>query len=163
MLLPAGQHWLGVKDGDHRARAIARRGYAWHEYKDNRPHLLFAGPGEKMVLLTEGCNAVWVWRKFIDDSGQTGVNCALFRNESNVRSSLLIIEACELAARRWPGERQYTYVDADKVESHKFGKLKPGWCYLKAGWAFVRGSDGKPLLTGSGKHILEYWPGRENK
>jgi len=41
------------------------------------PPKLFVGPGEKLVLRTWECDAIWVWRKFIDDSGQEGINCAI--------------------------------------------------------------------------------------
>lgn len=121
--------WYGVKDGDDRARALMRRHYSWYEYSDGRPHLLFVGPGEKMVLLTADCRAVFVWRKYLDDGGQLGVNCAAFRNESDRLSSELIREAVEVAWRRWPGERLFTFVDPRKVRS-----TNPGYCFIRAGW-----------------------------
>jgi hypothetical protein len=90
-------HWLPAKDGDARVFDLMRRHYTFHAYKDrrrqdlsNRNRHLVVGPGEKMVLLTVDCSALFIWRKFIDDSGQTGVNCAVFHNESNVRSELIL-------------------------------------------------------------------------
>ena len=81
-------HWLPVKDGDPRAAALYRRHYSCYQYADNRRadpsnrnRFLIVGPGEKMVLMTVDCSALFVWRKFIDKSGQAGVNCAVFRNE----------------------------------------------------------------------------------
>ena len=82
-----------------------------------------------MVLLTADCMALFVWRKFIDKSGQRGVNCAVFRNEGPHLSSTLIREAERLAAGRWPGERLYTYVNPRRVKSEN-----PGYCFKAAGW-----------------------------
>src|SRR5262249_50743593 len=104
----SGWHWLEVKDGDSRARALFERHYTCRTYRDGRRRTIFVGPGEKMVLLTLRCDALFVWRKFRSMDGQAGVNCAVFRNESPVLSSVLIREACELAWHRWPGARLYT-------------------------------------------------------
>lgn len=122
-------HWRLGKDGDPAALALYERHYSCHVYKDGRPRKLFCGPGEKCVLITEGGDALFVWRKFIDDSGQHGINCAVFRNESPHKSSALILEAERVAECRWPGERFYTYVNGSKVRSHN-----PGCCFKKAGW-----------------------------
>jgi hypothetical protein len=123
--------WLSVKDGDDRARALYLRHYSARHYKDGRKRSLFVGPGEKMVLMTANCDALFIWRKFIDDSVpiQSGVNCAIFRNESQRQSSDLIHLACDIAWQRWPGERLYTYVNARRIRSSN-----PGYCFLKAGW-----------------------------
>ncbi len=99
-------NWLSIKDGDPMGYALYKRHYTFRPYQDNRRKLkkqLFVGPGEKMVLLTQQGDALFVWRKFIDDSGQEGVNCAVFRNEGSVLSSELILEAEQLAWGRWPG------------------------------------------------------------
>jgi hypothetical protein len=73
---------------------------------------------------------------------QTGVNCAVFRNEGAGLSSDLIREADELAWQRWPGERHFTYVWDEKVRSRN-----PGYCFLKAGWQRVgRNKDGRLTL-----------------
>jgi hypothetical protein len=90
---------------------------------------LFCGPGEKVVLRTEAGDAFFVWRKFIDDSGQVGINCAAFRNEGPRRSSDLIQQADAIADCLWPGERHYTYVNAARVQSKN-----PGYCFRVAGW-----------------------------
>jgi hypothetical protein len=123
------EYWTVTKDGDSQARALFGRHYSFRAYKDNRPHKLFVGPGQKMVLITARGDALFVWRKFKDDSGQTGVNCAVFRNESKTSSSLLIKEAVVLAQKRWPGERLYTYVNPRKIKS-----TNPGYCFQRAGW-----------------------------
>lgn len=124
-----GANWYAVPDGDDRARGIFNRHYSRHFYRDGRKPKLFVGPGEKMVLLTPSCDALFVWRKFISGDGQRGVSCAVFRNEGTCLSSALILEAEKLAWSRWPGERLYTYVDPHKVKSRN-----PGYCFIKAGW-----------------------------
>jgi len=121
--------WLPALDGDDRALGLFRRHYSRYRYRDGRKPRLFVGPGEKMVLLTLAADALFVWRKFIDASGQQGVNCAIFRNEGPLQSSDLIREADALAWQRWPGDRLYTYVDGRKVRS-----TNPGYCFQKAGW-----------------------------
>lgn len=125
----AGALWFECKDGDPAVRAMYDRHYSRKRYRDGRDSKLFVGPGEKLVLMTEKCDAIWVWRRFKDASGQQGVNCSVFRNESDWLSSALIIDAENAAWKRWPGERLYTYVDPKKVQSKN-----PGYCYLKSGW-----------------------------
>lgn len=122
-------NWFEVKDGDIAAKAIFRRHYSYRPYKDGRKPLLFVGPGEKLVLVTGTQDALFVWRKFINDDGNQGVNCAVFRNESPILSSDLILEAEQIAWHRWPGERLYTYVNPFKIRS-----TNPGYCFLRAGW-----------------------------
>jgi hypothetical protein len=80
-------------------------------------------------LLTQKADALFVWRKFIDRSGQTGLNCAVFRNEGPLLSSKLILEAEGLAQARWGDIRFYTYVNPRMVQSNN-----PGYCFLRAGW-----------------------------
>lgn len=84
---------------------------------------------EHVVLRTWSADAIFVWRRFIDDSGQRGINCAVFRNEGPLQSSDLIRQADAVADLCWPGARHYTFVDARKVRS-----ANPGFCFLAAGW-----------------------------
>lgn len=139
--------WIGVKDGDKRALALYERHYSAHQYKDGRKRTIFVGPGQKMVLLTLNCDALFVWRKFISGDGQQGINCAVFRNESPILSSALILEAMQLAWQRWPDERLYTYVSREKVRSSN-----PGHCFKKAGWKVCGETKVNKLL------ILEVMP-----
>jgi hypothetical protein len=130
-------HWHGSKDGDKNALALYNRHYSAYHYKDGRERKLFCGPGEKMVLLTDNNDALFVWKKFIDDSGQTGIYCAVFRNEGPILSSDLIKESMVLAWKRWPGERLYTYVNPKKIRSNN-----PGYCFRCAGWSVCGKSKG---------------------
>ena len=68
--------WLPARDCDPRAYGLYSRHYTFRDYADNRrrdpsnpTRFSFVGPGEKMVLLSSDCRALFVWRKFIDDSG----------------------------------------------------------------------------------------------
>jgi hypothetical protein len=142
-------HWLTSNKFDPRALALYERHYSARRYADRRKRTQFAPPGETMVLLTACCRALFVWvkNKVQRYDKQTGVNCAVFRNEGAALSSDLIREACELAWQRWPGERLFTYVADAKVRSSN-----PGFCFKAAGWRKAgRNKDGR--LT-----ILELLP-----
>lgn len=125
-------YWRSSNHADPRAIALYLRHYSARRYADNRPRRQFCAPGEKMVLLTEDCRAVYVWHHPLMDrrSGQVGVCCTLFRNEGPVLSSVLIEEACSLAWTRWPGARLFTYVADAKIRSSN-----PGYCFQRAGFA----------------------------
>lgn len=86
-------HWWLTKDGDRRCLELYNRHYSAYRYRDGRKRSQFVGPGETVVLRTYDGDALFVWRRFIDDSRQRGVNCAVFRNESQIRSSVLIRQA----------------------------------------------------------------------
>jgi hypothetical protein len=136
-------YWRGFKDGIYEGMELYKRHYSARHYKDGRVPKLFCGPGEKMVLMTVNKDALFVWRKFIDESGQQGINCSIFRNESKIVSSELIKEAVKIAHKRWPGERLYTYVNPRMIKS-----TNPGCCFKMAGW--------KPCgITKGGLVILE--------
>lgn len=148
-------NWLPIKDGDARAYALMRRHYTFQAYADGRRqntayrnrHLI-CGPGEKTLLLNQGGTALFVWRKFIDKSGQLGINCAVFRNESDILSSTLILEAEDIARERWGGDtRVYTYVNQSKIRSSN-----PGYCFKMAGWLQCGFTKSKKLV------ILEKCP-----
>lgn len=136
--------WWLTKDGDLDCLELYNRHYSAYEYKDGRERKLFAGPGEKVVLRTKAADALFVWRRFIDGSGECGINCAVFRNESDQRSSDLIRQADAIADCLWTCRRHYTYVSAEKIAS-----TNPGFCFLKAGWKRL------PYKTGSGLMVLE--------
>lgn len=129
-------YWLSVGDGDERAFDLFRRHYSYYTYADQRRRygyrnrFLIIGPGEKLVLLTADCSALFGWRRGSDASQQDGINCTVFRNEGTVESSELILDAELCALRRWPdAERFYTFVDPRKVHGNP-----PGNVFLRAGW-----------------------------
>jgi hypothetical protein len=143
-------HWLPVSRADPRAYALYRRHYsAGKNVAYRRPgNTNIVGPGIPMVLLTESCDALFVWLKntVARYDHEVGINCVVFRNEGPVLSSELIREADQLAWQRWPGERHFTYVDAGKIRS-----TNPGVCFKKANWRYVRQSQ-------QGLHLLEVTP-----
>lgn len=124
--------WIEIKDGDDCARAVFDRHYSRLRRHDGRLSKLMIGPGGKMLLTTPCGRAIFAWRDFRNDDGQTGINCAIFRNEGAGLSSSLILEAERKAHRRWPGSRFYTYVNPRAVRS-----TNPGCCFRKAGWKVV--------------------------
>ena len=124
--------WLETRDGDPDVRSVFDRHYSRQKYRDGRRPKLFCGPGQKVVLRTVACDAIFVWRKFISLDAQTGVNCAVFRNEGPQTSSQLIRAAMHIAWARWGAVRLYTYVDRTRVRSPN-----PGWCFQCAGWRRV--------------------------
>jgi hypothetical protein len=121
--------WWLTKDGDLDCLALYERHYSAYQYADGRVRRRFSGPGERIVLRTKEGDAMFVWRKFIDDSGQQGINCAVFRNESAHQSSELIRQADRIADCVWPDSRHYTYVNPEAVASRN-----PGFCFIAAGW-----------------------------
>jgi hypothetical protein len=128
--------WWLTKDGDRDCLELYERHYSAYQYRDRRRRKLFVGPGEKFVFRTEHADACFVWRLFFDDciddrtgERQSGINCAVFRNESPHRSSDLIRQADAIADCIWPDSRHYTYVNTKEVRSSN-----PGFCFLKAGW-----------------------------
>lgn len=121
--------WWLTKDGDLSLLEAYEQHYSAYEYKDGRIRTQCVGPGETIVLRTLVGDAFFVWRKFIDDSGETGINCAVFINKSEHLSSELIGQADRIADFAWPSERHYTYVNPQKIKS-----TNPGYCFLRAGW-----------------------------
>lgn len=81
--------------------------------------------------------------------GQTGYNCAIFRNESSRRSSDVILECEAIAIDRWGPNRMYTYCDPAKIRSSN-----PGYCFKQAGWVNVRNPDGSIRVSKAGQHLL---------
>lgn len=122
-------YWFLSIDGNAASREMFRRHYSYRAYADGRDPKLFVGPGEKMVLITESGDALFVWRKFKSGDGQEGLNCAVFRNESDVLSSTLILDAERAAWTRWQPQRLFTYVNPYKIRS-----TNPGYCFKRAGW-----------------------------
>lgn len=139
-------HWLGVSDGDARARAIYLRHYSARRRvrrygAGGGPSPSFVSAGERQILMTGDCTALFVWHRVLIEraDGQEGVCCSVFRNEGPLLSSDLIREADGIAWRRWPDvPRHFTYVDPRSIRSSN-----PGFCYLRAGWRRVKGYRSK--------------------
>ena len=145
-MIPASSRWIPTKDGDPRALGLFKRHYSCPP--GPRKVRLFVAPGEKMVLLTPLCDALFVWLKNRIEryDHQDGVICTVFRNEGPMLSSDLITEAMHCAQQRWPGERLFTYVSPRHVTSPN-----PGYCFKRAGWRFSG-------VSPKGLHILDWSP-----
>lgn len=125
-----GKYWqLSVTRNDPQAVDMYQRHYSYRKREGKQPDQ-FGNPGYHMALMTANRDALFFWskEKFRMDE-QEGVNCAVFRNEGKTLSSVLIQEACEIAWRRWPLERLFTFVDTGKIRSSN-----PGYCFKKAGF-----------------------------
>jgi hypothetical protein len=143
--------WWTTKDGDKSCLALYERHYSCYHYADGRERNQCVGPGQVVFLRTAAADAMFVWRKYKDDTipKQEGVECAVFRNEAPERwlSSELIRQADAIADVAWPHQRHYT-----KVNPAAVGSANPGYCFIKAGWR--RAGKTKGGLT-----ILErLWP-----
>lgn len=131
----ASEHWFYARQNDSAAIGLYLRHYSAGKNgasENNIRQSGFVGPGAKIVLITGPEDAMFAWR--FDDiyrfDSQTGVNCSVFRNESDVLSSVLIREACAVAWEKWPGARLFTFVNGEKVRR----KRDPGRCFIRAGW-----------------------------
>jgi hypothetical protein len=147
--LYSAEPWLEIRDGDVSGLAIYRRHYSSRKNKHPRK-AQFTGPYESLILLTPCARALFVWNapRFRADS-QKGINCGVFRNEGAGLNSMLIRAAEDLAWKRWPGQRLYTFVDPSEVSSSN-----PGWCFMQAGWSKTGGRTAKRSLL-----IFEKVPG----
>ena len=122
-------YWLITNDKEQAARSLADRHYS---RKTPGSPKGFMGPGEHLILISPDGKALFGWLRARPDMRRDhidGIYCAIFRNESSILSSTLILEAEKFAQRKWPGLMMFTYVDQGKVKSKK-----PGWSFIKAGW-----------------------------
>jgi hypothetical protein len=108
---------------------IAKRHYS-QIWRGNQNHKRFVGPGKRMIILDPLCQWLFVWRmaKYRMDN-QEGVECTIFRNESNRLSSDIILEAEKLWNDAYGATRKYTYIHPGQIKS-----CNPGYCFLCAGW-----------------------------
>jgi len=146
--------WMRVKKTNKIAVDLYSRHYSSKKSGKSRQDWLSHGitsPGESIVLVTTDHSALFVWlkQKYSMDN-QTGINCAVFRNEGNALSSKLILNAEKIAENRWGKNRFYTYVDPTQVKS-----ANPGYCFLMAGWSYVRKKTSKKLRTSRGLLVME--------
>lgn len=141
MLLPFHDGLMWTTHFDPEMAVLADRHYSRRTIGARQ----FLYSGRKLVLRNAEGSILFAWI-YPDESmrmdGQTGYNNAIFRNESQRRSSDIILEAEWLAFAKWGPNRLYTYIDAGKVKSPN-----PGYCFKMAGWRFER-------LSKAGKHLL---------
>lgn len=139
--------WSRVTKFDPRTAAMADRHYSRRTIGSNQ----FMPPGQTVILLADRAVFGW-WRPHPDAgidamNGLDGWTCTIFRNESPVLSSLLILEAeqhLQYHATSCGPDGMLTYVFDAKVRSSN-----PGCCFKHAGWSIVGRSadDRKTLLS----------------
>jgi hypothetical protein len=119
------QPYYHVADGQKEAARIANR-----HYSRNTNKARFMPPGERLILLGANLDWLfcWTFKRFRQDD-QAGVECNLFRNESTIKSSEIILIAEQECFNKWGSTRLFTFVNSTKIQS-----TNPGFCFLKAGW-----------------------------
>ena len=144
----AVMHWRLSHRADPLVRVIADQHY--NRQKIGSPQ--FVPPGRCLVLGTDTAFWItsWPFAEFVRHAWAGAMVCSAFRNEGDVLSSILIVEA--LAATRWkypelPELGMVTFVNAAKVRE----KRDPGYCFLRAGF--------KPCgKTKGGLHAFQILP-----
>lgn len=139
-------NWHRTWRADPIARALADR-----HYSRKRPGASqFSPPGRNLTLRTAAGDAVWVtsWPliEYVDHHWGDCWTCSLFRNESDVLSSLLISEAMAATAHEFgtvPEGGFLTFVDAGKVRP----KRNQGYCFLQAGYEAVGETKDRGLVV----------------
>jgi hypothetical protein len=131
--------WIPVKDTDPRVAALYRAHYSCHNPSLNFTRYGISGQGQSLTLITLDCKALfgWIHNTIERMDKQTGINCFVFRNTSNILSSVLILDAEQWALAKWGVNRLFTYVNPEKISSseHKYRNPKQaGYCFIKAGW-----------------------------
>lgn len=145
--LPPGVTWERITKFDPRGAALADRHY--NRRKVGSPQWM--PPGETLNLLTPDGRALWGWWRPHPSSGLQAMNgldgwtCTIFRNETDVKSSLLILAAEQELVRLGRGcgpDGMLTYVWDDRVASPN-----PGYCFKAAGWEPIgRSADNRKTL-----------------
>lgn len=125
----------------------------------------FLYSGRKLVLRNAEGTVLFAWiypDPAMRMDGQTGFNCAIFRNESTRKASDIILEAEQAAVAKWGPHRMYTYIDPAKTatikrrgkKDHDPSSRQVGFCYLMAGWKPLMHKNGRPHLSKAGQHLL---------
>lgn len=126
---------------DSECAALADRHYSRRKIGARQ----FMPNGRKLVIRDTAGLIVFGWLLALPEyrlDKQAGYNCTIFRNESQRRSSDVILEAEAMAFRRWGPARTFTYIDPRKIASRN-----PGYCFKCAGYKLVH-------VTRRGLHLL---------
>lgn len=134
----------------------------------------FLYSGRKLVLRNAEGTVLFGWL-FPDPTmrmdGQSGYNCAIFRNESTRQASDIILEAEILAFEKWGPNRLYTYIDPAKTKvilstfdrplwGIRKGERIIGYSYRRAGWKPLVRKNGLPRISKAGQHLfVKLWKG----
>lgn len=142
-------NWQPTHKGDVRCRLLADK-----HYSRQRPgHPMWTRPGYNYVLYAEheGRGAVWCWWRPKWEAGVgrfdglQALECTIFRNETKLLSSKLVIEAVEALylpeayeALKIETPSQLpliTGISTPKTTKRRSKKSLPGACFRHAGWA----------------------------
>jgi hypothetical protein len=152
MMLPFTDGLVRVGKGDYETALLSDRHYS--RQKIGSPQ--FMPPGRTMVLRNSEGTVVfgWLWQDGRDDR-QRGINCSIFRNESEKLSSHVILEAERAVVDEWGGQRLFTYIDPAKLHTVKrrgreMCPWPPGRCFQSAGWKRLTHKDGRPYRSTRG-------------
>lgn len=133
--------WERTTKFDPECAAIADRHYSRRTIGSPQ----FMPPGQTIVLKAPG--ALWGWWRPHPDCGIKAMNgldgwtCTIFRNESGVLSSLLVLDAERFITDCGPSGL-ITYVWDKKIRS-----CNPGACFKAAGYRRTgRSADGRKTL-----------------
>lgn len=145
MILPFTEGLIVTNHFDPEMALLADRHYSRRTIGARQ----FCYSGRKLVLRNAEGTVLFVWmypQAEMRMDRREGFNCAIFRNESDRRSSDIIIESERFAVQRWGANRAYTFVNPAKIRS-----ANPGCCFKIAGWTQTGTTkDGKKI-------VLEKW------
>lgn len=138
-------HWLLTNKADTRCVALADRHYS----RQTVGAPSFTRPGYNMVLYyaDQKGEAVYAWWRPKFETGESFtqrfddlecIECTIFRNESSVLSSLLIVEACQVV-QTWDRyveckDGLVTSVNSTKTTKQRSKSSQPGACFIYAGF-----------------------------
>jgi hypothetical protein len=138
-------HWIRTTKFDPHAVALANRHYT--RRTPGSPQ--FCPPGQTVVLILPTRSALFAWWRphpkagLAAMNGRDGWTCSLFRNESSLLSSALILDA-ERALEGYScgPDGLMTYVFDQKLRS-----TNPGYCFKMAGYRVIgRSADQRKTL-----------------
>jgi hypothetical protein len=139
--------WHETHKGDARCRELADRHYT----RQHVGHPMWTRPGYNQVLFTEDeqGSAVFVWWRPKWEAGLPGtarkdglrcIECTIFRNETKMLSSGLIVEAMQ-ALLTWPRATDVewpdgiiTAVSSERPAHRRSSGSLPGHCFRQAGF-----------------------------
>lgn len=164
MLLPLTDSLVRTTHFDPEMAMLADRHYSRRTVGARQ----FLYSGRKLVLRNTEGTILFGWLFPDQDKrmdGQSGYNCAIFRNESGRRSSDVLLEAEGAAFAKWGRNRLYTYIDPQKTRTIaalrdyprwgiRKGERIVGFSYRKAGWKPRLHKDGRPHLSGAGQWLF---------
>lgn len=129
MILPFTDGLIISKTSDDELRQMADRHYSRRTIGAAR----FTPPGRTLMLRNTDGTIVfaWVFQQYRTDN-LYGYQCTIFRNESNRRSSEIILEAEKICLSEFgtaAASMFFTFVNPNKIKS-----VNPGYCFKKAGY-----------------------------